>query len=80
MPGEWEDEARAWMEFEEAGLEEEKLWAIMDGLLGSGQAPGVAEKQILENHADAMDAAIEKTKATWARWKEEARKALIQDP
>ncbi len=78
MASEWDEEVKAWVEFEEAGAEEERLWKIMDNLLGSGEMPGVVERHILDNYADAMDAAIDKTKATWSRWKEEAKKAFAK--
>lgn len=78
MAGEWDEETKAWIAFEEAGAEEEKLWKIMDNLLGAGTEPGIAEQHILDNYADAMDAAIDKTKATWFRWKEEVKKALAK--
>ena len=52
----------------------------MDNLFGAGEVPGVAERHILENYADAMDAAIEKTKTSWSRWKEEVKKALDKEP
>jgi hypothetical protein len=78
MTGEWDEEVKAWIAFEEAGAEEERLWKIMDNLLGAGEVPGVAERHIFENYADAMDAAIDKTKAAWSRWKEEVKKVLAK--
>jgi hypothetical protein len=78
MAGEWDEEVKAWREFEEAGAEEEKLWKIMDNLLGAGEVPGVAERYILENYATAMDLAINRTKIAWHRWKKRAREALAK--
>jgi hypothetical protein len=71
----WEAVDKAWEEFEAAEFRQEGLWGIMDNLLNSGVDRGIAEKQIMEKYAGEMDAAIEKSKAAWVRWKELIEKA-----